>query len=60
MLWSSLSSLLSLVSSSLTNLGALNKIQQVNSFMYEHMHKGKNKTKERELILQKDVELPSL
>ena len=51
---------MSLVSSSLTNLGALNKIQQLNSYMYEHMHKGKNKTKERELILQKDVELPSL
>ena len=67
MLWSSLSSLLSLVSCLLTNLCALKKIQQENSYMYVCMHKGgkKNKTKQnkrkrsKELILKKDLELPS-
>ena len=63
MLWSSLSSLLSLVSYLLTNLCALNKIQQENSYMYVCMHKGEkkqNKTNGKEIILKKDVELPSL
>ena len=59
MLWSSLSSLLPLVSCSSTNPYALNKIQQENSYMYICI-KGKTKQKEKELILKKDVELPSL
>ena len=70
MLWSSLSSLLSLVSCLLTNLCALNETQQENSYMYVCTHKGKKtktrkkkkkkKKKGKELILKKDVELPSL
>ena len=51
-----------LVSCSLTNLCALNKFQQENSYMCVCMHKGgkTKKTKGKELILKKDVELPSL
>ena len=68
MLWSSLSSLLSLVSCLLTNLCALNETQQENSYMYVCTHKGKKKQKQeqnkkkkgKELILKKDVELHSL
>ena len=70
MLWSSLSSLLSLVSCLLTNLCALNETQQENSYMYVCTHKGKKKQKQeqnkkkkkkgKELKLKKEVELHSL
>ena len=48
MLWSSLSSLLSLVSCLLTNLCALNETQQENSYMYVCTHKGKKKQKQEQ------------